>query len=92
MEAEALDKVDWCKRCAQRITELDPDVLAGEAWELARDLHGFERTRAMGPLAAASFVATEMKRAERGPFERRSRPRRAGEPQGDARDRAQPPV
>ena len=82
METEPLDRTEWCNRCAGRIVELDPEMFAGEAQALARDLHAFERTRAMGPLAAADFVATEMKRPERGPFERRSRPRVPGESHG----------
>lgn len=57
------------------MTELDPDLTRGEAERLARDVHAFERTRAMEPEAAAEFISIEMSRPERAPFERRSAPR-----------------
>jgi len=72
---EALDPTAWRKRCAQRMSELDPDLTRSEAERLALDVHAFERTRAMEPEAAAEFVSIEMSRPERAPFERRSVPR-----------------
>jgi hypothetical protein len=65
----------WCDRCAQRLTELDEAITTAEARRLAKDVYAFERTRAMGPDSAAEFVALEMSRPDRGPFERRSAPR-----------------
>jgi hypothetical protein len=77
---EALDTATWRSRCAQRMAELDPDLTRSEAERLAKDVHAFERTRAMAPEAAAEFVSIEMNRPERAPFERRatSRSREAG--------------
>ena len=72
---QALDPTVWRSRCAQRMAELDPDLTRSEAERLARDVHAFERTRAMEPEAAAEFVSIEMSRPERPPFERRSVPR-----------------
>ena len=72
---EALDPLAWRSRCAQRMAELDPDLTRSEAERLAKDVHAFERTRAMDPEAAAEFVSIEMSRPERAPFERRSMPR-----------------
>ncbi len=69
---EALDPTEWRNRCAQRIAELDPDLTRSEAERLAKDVHAFERTRAMEPEAAAEFVSAEMSRPERAPFERRA--------------------
>ncbi len=71
-EREALDFEAWCERCALRIGELDEQISLAEAKRLARDVYAFERTRAMGPVSAAEFVALEMSRPDRGPFERRS--------------------
>jgi hypothetical protein len=69
---QAMDFDAWCERCARRIGELDQQITPAEAKRLARDVYAFERTRAMGPVDAAEFVAVEMSRPERGPFERRS--------------------
>ncbi len=69
---EALDPLAWRTRCAQRMAELDPDLTRSEAERLAKDVHAFERTRAMEPEAAAEFISIEMSRPERAPFERRS--------------------
>jgi hypothetical protein len=66
------DAADWRTRCAQRIAELDQDLSRIEAERLARDVYAFERTRAMSPEAAAEFVAVEMSRPDRAPFERRA--------------------
>jgi hypothetical protein len=71
-EREAADFEAWCERCALRIGELDNQITLAEAKRLARDVYAFERTRAMGPVSAAEFVAVEMNRPDRGPFERRS--------------------
>jgi hypothetical protein len=72
---EALDPNAWCIRCAQRISELDPDISRIEAERLAKDVYAFERTRAMSPEAAAEFISVEMARPDRAPFERRATPR-----------------
>ena len=69
---ETLDSTDWRVRCARRIAELDQDITRSEAERLARDVYAFERTRAMSPEEAAEFVAVEMNRPDRAPFERRS--------------------
>ena len=69
---DTLEAADWRERCAQRIAELDNDLSRIEAERLARDVYAFERTRAMSPEAAAEFVAIEMSRPDRAPFERRS--------------------
>lgn len=69
---ETLDSTDWRVRCARRIAELDRDISRIEAERLAKDVYAFERTRAMSPEAAAEFVAIEMTRPDRAPFERRS--------------------
>ena len=75
LKMEALDPQAWRSRCAQRMAELDPDLTRIEAERLAKDVHAFERTRAMEPEAAAEFVSIEMSRPERAPFERRAAPR-----------------
>ena len=72
---DTLDPATWRNRCAQRIAELDHEISRIEAERLARDIHAFERTRAMTPEAAAEFVSVEMARPDRAPFERRSQPR-----------------
>ena len=69
---DTLEAADWRNRCAQRIAELDNDLSRIEAERLAKDVYAFERTRAMSPEAAAEFVAIEMSRPDRAPFERRS--------------------
>jgi len=69
---ETTDPDDWRNRCARRIAELDQDITRIEAERLARDVYAFERTRAMSPEDAAEFVAIEMSRPDRAPFERRS--------------------
>jgi hypothetical protein len=74
---EDIDPQIWRSRCARRVSELDPDLTRSEAERLAKDLHAFERTRAMSPEAAAEFVALEMSRPDRAPFERRSAARSA---------------
>jgi hypothetical protein len=69
---EKIDSHEWRERCARRIAELDQDISRSEAERLAKDVYAFERTRAMSPEAAAEFVAVEMTRPDRAPFERRS--------------------
>ena len=69
---DTLDSADWRNRCAQRIAEIDRDMSRIEAERLAKDVWAFERTRAMSPEAAAEFVAVEMSRPDRAPFERRA--------------------
>ena len=77
---EHLEPADWCRRCARRLGELDETILPGEARDMAKDLHAFERTRAMAPEQAAEFVAAEMANTERQPFERRAVDRHAAAP------------
>ncbi len=61
----------WVERCARRISQVDQEIADAEARRIARDLHKFERTRAMEPEAAVDFVATNLASADRQPFERR---------------------
>ena len=61
----------WLQRCARRISEVDDDIVDAEARRIARDLHQFERTRAMDPDAAVDFVAMTLADPTRQPFERR---------------------
>ncbi|MBV9889767.1 MAG: hypothetical protein JO090_02630 [Rhizobacter sp.] len=72
---DTLDPAIWRSRCALRIAELDQDISRMEAERLAKDIHAFERTRAMTPEAAAEFVSVEMARPDRAPFERRAQSR-----------------
>jgi len=72
---DILDSATWRSRCALRIAELDHQISRIEAERLAKDMHAFERTRAMAPEAAAEFVSIEMARPDRAPFERRAPPR-----------------
>lgn len=75
MKHETMAPHAWRDRCATRISELDPQLSALEAGEIAGDFQAFERTRAMDPEAAADFVVTEMKRSDGARFERRARSR-----------------
>lgn len=68
---ETLASNVWLERCARRIAEIDQEIAEAEARQIARDLHRFERTRAMQPEAAVDFVAMELANPERAPFERR---------------------
>ena len=61
----------WLERCARRISEIDREIAEGEARRIAREFHRFERTRAMPPEAAVDFVARELAKPNREPFERR---------------------
>lgn len=61
----------WIERCARRIVERETGIADAEARRIARDLQRFERTRAMDPEAAVDFVAAELEKSERAPFERR---------------------
>jgi hypothetical protein len=61
----------WLDRCGRRITELDQEIADDEARSIARDMHHFERTRAMEPEAAAEFVAAQLASAGAARFERR---------------------
>jgi hypothetical protein len=61
----------WLERCARRISELEQDIAEAEARKIARDLHKFERTRAMDPEAAVDFVASALANPVRPPLERR---------------------
>ena len=70
--AQVLEFDAWCERCAHRLGEIDDQLTIAEARRLARDVYAFERTRAMDPSQAAEFVAVEMTRSDRGPFERRA--------------------
>ena len=69
---ETLEATVWYERCAQRIIALDDQISDAEARRLAKDMHAFERTRAMAPEAAADFIASEMGRDDRSRFERRA--------------------
>ncbi|HWK82833.1 MAG TPA: hypothetical protein VNS61_03775 [Caldimonas sp.] len=69
------EAAEWCDRCVQAIARLDDELSEAEARKLAKDLYAFERTRAMSPEDAAEFVAVEMTRPDRAPFERRSEAR-----------------
>jgi hypothetical protein len=68
---ETLPAKIWLDRCTRRIAEVEQDIAEGDARRIARELHKFERTRAMEPEAAVDFVATELAKPERGRFERR---------------------
>ena len=61
----------WLERCARRIAEIEHEIAETEARRIARDLQRFERTAAMPPEAAVDFVAMEMAKPNRAPFERR---------------------
>ena len=50
----------WLERCERRLSELEDDIADTEARRLARQLHEFERTRAMAPEEAANFVAERL--------------------------------
>jgi hypothetical protein len=69
--AEILAPSVWLERCARRISEVDIEIAEAEARRIARDLLRFERTAAMPPEAAVDFVAMEMAKPNRTPFERR---------------------
>jgi len=68
---ETLAPTVWLERCARRIAEIEQDIADTEARRIARDLQRFERTAAMLPEAAVDFVAMEMAKPNRAPFERR---------------------
>lgn len=68
---ENLPSSIWVERCARRISEVDQEIVDAEARRIARDLHKFERTRAMEPEAAVDFVAMALADPARPPFERR---------------------
>jgi hypothetical protein len=68
---ENLPSSIWVERCARRISEVDQEIVDAEARRIARDLHKFERTRAMEPEAAVDFVAMALADPARRPFERR---------------------
>ena len=61
----------WVERCARRISEVDQEIADAEARRIARDLHKFERTRAMKPEAAVDFAMSTISDPLRAPFERR---------------------
>ena len=68
---ENLPRSVWLERCARRINQVDQEIADAEARRLARELHKFERTRAMEPEAAVDFVAMNLADPQRAPFERR---------------------
>ena len=68
---ETLPASIWVERCARRISEIDQQIADAEARRIARDLHKFERTRAMEPEAAVDFAASTIADPLRAPFERR---------------------
>jgi len=62
---------DWVTRCIQQIRLVDPGLNEEEAADVAQQLLSFERTGAMPPEEAVTFVVSELA----GPtpcFERRS--------------------
>ena len=61
----------WVSECAARIAEIEPHLSRKEANEIAYVMLKFERTGVMKPAVAADFVAREMRRQDRGRFERR---------------------
>jgi hypothetical protein len=65
----------WLDRCAHRIVQIDQQIDAREATDIARQLQAFERTAVMAPEEAADFVAAELARGQRTHFERRATPR-----------------
>ena len=72
--SSSLSAAEWIRRCSERLVQVDSQLAEGEARELARELHRFERTCAMPPESAADFVAEEIARGNPR-FERRSAPR-----------------
>jgi hypothetical protein len=70
----SISSLEWIRRCAVRITEIDKDVDRAEARSIALALHDFERTRALEPERAVEFVAAELVQPHP-VFERRSAPR-----------------
>jgi hypothetical protein len=73
---ETLPARIWLDRCARRISEIDEEIAEGEARRIARELHKFERTRAMEPEVAVEFVAAQLAHPGGERFERRSASRR----------------
>lgn len=74
-----LPRADWVARCIQQIRLVEPGLTEGEAADVARQLHRFERTGAMAPEDAVEFVISELA----GPaprFERRSASRLSASP------------
>ena len=69
--ADNLPSAIWVERCARRISEVDQEIADAEARRIARDLHKFERTRAMDPEAAVDFAASALADPARAPLERR---------------------
>lgn len=65
----------WLDRCAHRIVQIDQQIDAREATDIARQLQAFERTSVMAPEEAVDFVAAELARGQRTQFERRATPR-----------------
>lgn len=70
--AAAAHAAAWVQRCALRIVEIEPQIPAEEATQIARTMFGAERTAVMDPAAAADFVADQMRQASRPRFERRT--------------------
>jgi len=68
---EKLPPKVWLDRCVNRIVEVDADVDAREAQDIARGMHSFERTAMMAPEAAVDFVVAELSRGKPTRFERR---------------------
>ena len=62
---------EWVARCAQQIQLADPGLQEEEAADVALQLLSFERTGAMPPEKAVSFVVSELARPTPR-FERRS--------------------
>jgi hypothetical protein len=68
----------WCligAASAPRHSSTSGGRTLAEARRPVKDVYAFERTGTMGPDHAAEFIVREMTRPDRGPFERRNRPR-----------------
>ena len=66
---------DWVRRCAKRISDVDPGISAVEAGEIAGSAVLVERLRAMAPEAAVEFVLAQIARPNQTRYERRTAPR-----------------
>lgn len=75
-DVHAPDAGAWIDRCAARLAELDAELPRDDALRIAGSMHGFERTAAMAPEAAAEFVAAAMRTGGITRFERRGPARR----------------
>jgi hypothetical protein len=74
-ETERLDDIAaasaWIKRCCARMAQIEPNLAADEADEIAHAMWAFERTGVMEPEAAVDFVVRAMLDETPARFERR---------------------